>query len=147
MVPWAAVVAKRGRELPRGRRASVHPPSPENDKSFFFLIILFLAVLGLHCCTGFSLVVARGGYSLMAMHGLLISVASLVAGHGIYSMQASAVVAPGLLSTGSAVAVQGLSCSPACGILPDQGLYPCILHQQTHSLPLSHQGSPEDDNS
>ena len=114
---------------------------------FFFLIILFLAVLGLHCCTGFSLVVARGGYSLMAMHGLLISVASLVAGHGIYSMQASAVVAPGLLSTGSAVAVQGLSCSPACGILPDQGLYPCILHQQTHSLPLSHQGSPEDDNS
>ena len=36
----------------------------------------------------------------MAMHGLLISVASLVAGHGIYSMQASAVVAPGLLSTG-----------------------------------------------
>ena len=111
------------------------------------MVILFLAVLGLHCCTGFSLVVARGGYSLMAMHGLLISVASLVAGHGIYSMQASAVVAPGLLSTGSAVAVQGLSCSPACGILPDQGLYPCILHQQTHSLPLSHQGSPEDDNS
>ena len=27
----------------------------------------------------------------------------------------SVVVAPGLLSTGSAVAVQGLSCSPACG--------------------------------
>ena len=75
-------------------------PQPQRMTNLFFLIILFLAVLGVHCCTGFSLVVARGGYSLMAMHGLLISVASLVAGHGIYSMQASAVVAPGLLSTG-----------------------------------------------
>ena len=36
---------------------------------FFFLIILFiylfLAVLGLHCCTSFSLVVASRGYSLV----------------------------------------------------------------------------------
>ena len=34
-------------------------------------------VLSLHCCEGFSLVVASRGYSLV--HELLISVASLVA--------------------------------------------------------------------
>ena len=37
----------------------------------------------------------------------------------------------------------GLSCSKARGILPDQGSYPCLLHRQRDSLPLSHQGSPE----
>ena len=39
---------------------------------------LLLAVLGLHCFGGFSLVVASGGYSLVAVHGLLTVVASLV---------------------------------------------------------------------
>ena len=35
----------------------------------------------------------------------------------------------------------GLSCSAACGIFPDQGSKPCLLHGQADSLPLSHQGS------
>ena len=35
-------------------------------------ICLFLAVLGLHRCMGFSLVVASGGYSLVAVCGLLL---------------------------------------------------------------------------
>ena len=48
---------------------------------------LFLAVLDLHCCTGFSLV---------AVHRLLIVVASLVAEQRLLGSQASAVVAPGL---------------------------------------------------
>ena len=30
----------------------------------------------------------------------------------------------------------------ACGIFPDQGPNPCLLHWQADSLPLSHQGSP-----
>ena len=30
----------------------------------------------------------------------------------------------------------------ACGIFPDQGLNPSLLHWQADSLPLSHQGSP-----
>ena len=42
-------------------------------------IYLFLAVLGLHCCAGFSLVVATGDYSLVVVLGLLIAVASLFA--------------------------------------------------------------------
>ena len=52
---------------------------------FFFLsfVYLFLAVLGLHCSAGFSLVVASGGYSLVAVCGLLIAVASLIAEHGL----------------------------------------------------------------
>ena len=45
-------------------------------------IYLFLAVLGLRCCEGFSLVAASGGYSLLAVHGLLIVVTALVVEHG-----------------------------------------------------------------
>ena len=36
----------------------------------------------------------------------------------------------------------GLSLCTACGIFPDQGLNPSILHWQVDFLPLSHQGSP-----
>ena len=42
---------------------------------------LFLAVLGLRCYTGFSLIAAREGYSLIVVHGLLIAVTPLVAEH------------------------------------------------------------------
>ena len=35
-------------------------------------------MLGLRCCTGFSLVVTRGDDSLVVVHGLLIVVISLV---------------------------------------------------------------------
>ena len=44
---------------------------------------LFFAVLGLHCCAGFSLVATSGGYSLVVMHRFLIAVASLVVEHGL----------------------------------------------------------------
>jgi len=44
-------------------------------------IYLFLAVLGLCCCTGFSLVAADGAYFLVVVSRLLIAVASLVAEH------------------------------------------------------------------
>ena len=46
-------------------------------------VCLFLAVLGLHCCVGFSLVAASGGYSLNAVRGLLIAEASLVMERGL----------------------------------------------------------------
>ena len=54
--------------------------------SFFFLIILFilfLALLGLCCCTDFSLVVASRRYSPAAGCRLLIAVASSVADRGL----------------------------------------------------------------
>ena len=50
-------------------------------KSFIYNFIYLLAVLGLHCYTGFSLVEASRGYSLVAMSELLIAVASLFAKH------------------------------------------------------------------
>ena len=42
----------------------------------------------------------------------------------------------------SVIVTRGLSCSEACGIFPDQGSNPCLLHWQMDSLPLSSQGSP-----
>ena len=50
-----------------------------ND-SFFFNLKNNLcgAVLGLHCYVGVSLVATSGGYSVVAVCGLLITVASLV---------------------------------------------------------------------
>ena len=44
-------------------------------------VYLLLAVLGLCCCAGLSLVVASGGYSLAAVCRLLIAVASLLVEH------------------------------------------------------------------
>ena len=43
--------------------------------------IYFLAVLGLHCYEGFSLVTVSGGSSSAAVLGLLTLVATLVAEH------------------------------------------------------------------
>ena len=40
-----------------------------------------MTVLGLHSCPGFSPAAVSGGYSLVAVQGLLIAVASLVVGH------------------------------------------------------------------
>ena len=61
---------------------------------------MFLAALDLHCCTG---------YSLVAVHGLLIAAASLAQA---LKCMGSAVLAPGLWSTGSVVVMHGLGCSP-----------------------------------
>ena len=41
----------------------------------------------------------------------------------------------------SVVVVHRLSCSAACGILPNQGSNPCPLHWQADSQPLHHEGS------
>ena len=52
------------------------------DYLFFFLIYcLFVAVLGLCCCTDFSQVVVSRNYSLVAVHGFLIEVVSLISEH------------------------------------------------------------------
>ena len=66
---------------------------------------------------------------LSSVHRLLTAVASLVSEHGRWD-------------TGSVVVVDRLSCSTACGVIPDQGSNPCLLRWQADSLPLSPQGSP-----
>ena len=84
-----------------------------------------------------------GGYSLVVVCKLLIAVASLAGEHRLWGVRASVVAAPGLQSAGSTAVEHGRSCSTGCGIFPDQGLHPCLLHWQADSLPLSHQGSLE----
>ena len=78
---------------------------------------------------GFSLVVASRGHSSSRCVGLSLSRPLLLRSKG--SRRA-----------GSVVVAHGLSCSAACGILPDQGSNPCPLHWQADSQPLRHQGSP-----
>ena len=114
-------------------------------KRYFFLIYL-LAALGLRCCSGFSLVAASGGYSSLqctrfAFGGFSSREArALGAGASVVTARAgSAIVVLRLQRTGSVVVVQALSCSSACGIFPDQGSNPCLLHQQADSSPMSHQ--------
>ena len=51
------------------------------------LIDLFMAVLGLCCNLGFSLVAESVGYSLVAALGLLIAVNSLVVEHQLWGLQ------------------------------------------------------------
>ena len=67
-----------------------------------------------------SLVSASGDYSLVAIHGLPIVVASLVAGHRLSGTQASVVAAHKLSSA-------------VCGIIPDQGSNICPLNWQADS--------------
>ena len=61
----------------------------------------FMAVLGLHCCAGFSVVAAGGGSSLVVMHNF---------SHG---------GAGGLGPWASVAGARGLSCPSARGIFPD----------------------------
>ena len=50
---------------------------------FMYLIYLFLAALGLHCCTRAFSGCGEQGLLFVAVHGLLIVMASLVAEHGL----------------------------------------------------------------
>ena len=109
---------------------------------------LFLAVLSLCCCMGFSLVVVSRGNSPVVVHDILIAVVSVLCGTesrmlGFQQVQhvSSVVAAPRLQTTISIVVAHRLSCSGACGIFLDQGLNLCLLHWQADSLPLNHQGS------
>ena len=107
-----------------------------------------MAVLGLCCCLGFSLVAGNRGYSLVVVQGLPIVVASHVEEHGLQGSLASVVeaselssYAPELQSIGSIVVANGLSCS-TCGIFPDQGSTLCLLRGPVDPLLLRHWGSP-----
>ena len=106
----------------------------------FIYFILFLAVLGLCCCTQAFSSCGERGLLFIAVRGLLIAVASLVMKHrfqvrGLQQLwhAGSVVVACGLQSAGSVVGVHRLSCSAACGIFLDQDLNPCPLYWQADS--------------
>ena len=109
----------------------------------FLFIYLFLAVLGLRCRSGFSLVAAGRSCSLVAVHRLLIAVASPVAENRLQGVRASVVVPPGLQSTGSTLGVCGLSCPKACGSFWDQGSNSCVFALAGGFLSLRYQGPPQ----
>ena len=94
------------------------------------LCVCVLAVLGLHSCAGFSLV---------AVWGHLIAVASLVAEHGLKVAWAQE-----LWCTGSIVVAHRLSCLSACGIfwISDKPVSPAMAGRffitETPGKPLAH---------
>ena len=98
-----------------------------------------MAALGLRAVCGLSLVAVSGSTlccSVRASHCGGFS----YCGAQALGMRASVVVASGLSSCGSRALERwfsscgdGLSCSAACGIFPDQGLKPCPLHGQADS--------------
>ena len=94
------------------------------------LFIYFWLRWGLRCCAGF-LQLQRAGATLRCSVR-----ASHCGGFSCCGAQA-------LDARASVVVAHGLSCSTACGILPDQGSNPCLLHWQADSQPLRHQGSPQ----
>ena len=96
---------------------------------FIYLFIYFWLCWVSVSVRGLSLVVASGDHSSSQCAGLSLSRPLLLQSTG--SRRA-----------GSAVVAHRLSCSAACGILPDQGSNPCPLHWQADSQPLRHQGSP-----
>ena len=69
-------------------------------------------MLGLCSSVDFLLVVVSGGYSLAAVHRLLLVVSSLAVEHGLQGMWALAVVPHGLRSYGSRALEHRLS---SCG--------------------------------
>ena len=77
-------------------------------KIFIFFLIYFCLCWVFVAVPGLSLVVARKGYSLVVILGLLIVL-------------------------GSVFAACGLSCPMACRRFLDQGLNPCLLHWQVVS--------------
>ena len=91
---------------------------------YLWLCWVFVSVRGL------SLVAASGGHSSLRCAGLSLSRPLL-----LWSI--------GSRRAGSVIVAHGLSCSAACGILPDQGSNPCPSHWQADSQPLRHQGSPQ----
>ena len=89
-----------------------------------------MAVLGLCCCQGFSLVEVRGllpSCDVWAPHCGCFSCCGAQALGSLVSI----VAASGLKSCSAR-----LSCSTARGILRAQEWNPCLLHWQADSLPL-----------
>ena len=105
---------------------SINSKARNDSLEFFFLkIIALFTYLWLHwvfiAALGLPLVVGSRGYSSC----------SAPASHcgGSSCCRASQALEHGLSSCGT----RGLHCLEACGIFPDQGLNPCLVHCQAHS--------------
>ena len=107
-------------------------------KNSYLFIYLFLAALGLCCCTRAFSSCSEQEPLFVAVRGPLTAVASPAVEHG---PRRPCVSSCG--SWASAAVAHRLSCCAACGILLDQDLNLCPLHWQADSQPLRHQGIPQ----
>ena len=81
-------------------------------------------MLGLHCCSGFSLDAVSRGYSLVVELRLLIAVASLVVEHRLKGVGASVVGSFQALEHRLSSCGEGLSCPHGIWNLPELGIKP-----------------------
>ena len=79
-----------------GLMISVPNPTFYKFIYFYFIFYLFLAVLGLRCCVWALSSCGERGLPFVAVHGLLIAVASLCCGAWALGTRASVVAARGL---------------------------------------------------
>ena len=102
-------------------------------KSFKLFIYLYLTVLGLHCSTGFSLVVASRSFSLAVVQQLLIVLVFLGVEHRLWDPGASVVAARGCNSCSFRALEYRLSrCGPGAWLLPSTWNLPLIIRDQTY---------------
>ena len=80
---WAAIYGVTQSRTRLMRLSSSSPSLLHSSYSLVAVLGLLIVVASLVVEHGLSLVVASGGYSPVAVLGLLIVVASLVAGHGL----------------------------------------------------------------
>ena len=111
----------------------VDPPSPSRtwQQTFhfiLFLLFIYLTAPGLHFCTCALSGCGEHGYSLVAVCGLFITVASLSKSAGCRAW--ASVVLP----VGSVVSALVLSGPAICGIFLDQGLKQRPLHCKNLNL-------------
>ena len=101
-------------------------------------------------CAGSSLLIVEWAFSSCSEWGLFsscgvqlpVAVAFFCCEMQALGLVGSVVATPRLRHSGSVVVAHRLSCPVSRGIFLDQGLNLRLLHWQTASLPLSHQGSP-----
>ena len=99
--------------------------------SHVLLLLLSFLILLFGCFFKTLFIYGALGPSLLLHVGFLElwrAGAPLQLGDGLLTVVTSLVVEPWLSSTGLVVVAHRLSCSEACGIFPDQGLNPCLLH-------------------
>ena len=111
-----------------------HQGSPCTHTHTHPCMVVYLALLGLRCCTGLSLAEVSRDPSLVWCTGFPLQqlLLSCRAGSPAFRLQ----------SMGSVAGAHRLSSSEACGVFLGRGLNPCLLHWQATALPLSHQGCP-----
>ena len=101
-------------------------------------------MLDLCCCTGFFLVAESRCYSVIAVCGLLVVVASLVTEHRLWGALDSVVVAPELQSRDSIVGCMGLAAPKHVGSSPTRDGTCISFHGQADSLSLEPPAKPKE---